>query len=161
MSTFDKDQRHDFNEIVGSVLPCCSLNVIETITWANSRGSLPQPSTIKLQLFFSSIPLLLTSLLSSILILLSSRLLLKDVTGGTDNILATKHVEGFLKLSNNNFTAVGTSALARQLLRGRLTSHSIFKILIPGIASDTCHVPAESQLKTDLRNVYFSFGMKL
>lgn len=38
------------------------------------------------------------------------------------------------------------SAVAPQLLRGRIPAHSNFKITIPCCKSDTCNVPAENQL---------------
>lgn len=73
--------------------------------------------------------------------------------GGTGKTFVTKAVQGILQLDNNNFISVATSAVAAQLLFRGCTAHSTSKIPIPSSGSDTCNVPAESKLATDLQNV--------
>lgn len=65
-----------------------------------------------------------------------------------------KAIQDFLQLRSKKIIAIATSTVTAQPLRGGITAHSTFKILILRGESDTCNIPAEIQLAADLQNDY-------
>ena len=112
------NQRHAFDEIVGSMLPGASVSAL--IQGSSSAVAGPSMPTQIGLLFFL------------------------DAPGGTGKTFALSAILNFLRARRKKFIAVATSAVAAVLLNGGRTAHSVFKIPIPVSAESTCNFSTNS-----------------
>ena len=105
LSPLNTNQRHAFDEIVGSLLPGVSVSaLLQGSSNAVAGPSMPARS---------------------------GRLFLLDAPGGTGKNFVLSAIQDFLRARRQHVIAVATSAVAAVLLDGGRTAHSVFKIPNP------------------------------
>ncbi|CDF33589.1 Putativ ATP dependant DNA helicase [Chondrus crispus] len=112
------NQRHAFDEIVGSLL----LGVSVSALLQGSLSAVAGPSMPTR----------------------SGRLFFLDAPGGTGKTFVLSAIQDFLRTRRKQVIAVATSAVAAVLIDGGRTAHSVFKIPIPVSAESTCSFSANS-----------------
>ncbi|CDF38180.1 ATP dependant DNA helicase PIF1 [Chondrus crispus] len=121
------NQRHAFDEIVGSMPPGVSLSaLLQGSSSAVAGPSMPTQS---------------------------SRLFFLDAPGGTGKTFVLSAIQDFLRSRPKQVIAVATSAVAAVLLDGGRTAHSVFKIPIPVSAESTCNFSTNSDTGRILQQV--------
>ncbi|CDF35670.1 partial DNA helicase [Chondrus crispus] len=121
------NQRHAFDEIVGSMLPGVSVSAL--LQGSSSAVAGPSMPTRSGRLFFL------------------------DAPGGTGKTFVLSAIQDFLRTRRKQVIAVATSAVAAVLLDGGGTAHSVFKVPIPVSAESTCSFSANSDTGRTLQQV--------
>ena len=127
LQLLNTNQRHAFDEIVGSMLPGVSVSaLLQESSSAVAGPSMPTQS---------------------------GRLFFLDAPGGTGKTFVLSAIQDFLRARRKQVIAVATSAVAAVLLDGGRTAHSVFKIPIPVTAESTCSFSINSDTGHTLQQV--------
>ena len=121
------NQRHAFDEIVGSMLPGVSVSTF--LQGSSSAIAGPSMPTQSVRLFFL------------------------DAPGGKSKTFVLSAIQDFLRARRKQFIAFATSAVSAELLDRRSTAYSVFKIPIPVTAESTCNFSTNSDTGRTLHRV--------
>ena len=74
-----------------------------------------------------------------------------DAPGGTGKTCTIRSIQSMLRMREQKFTAVATSAVAASLLEGDGTACSLFRLPIPCFFESVCNISLDSKLACTIR----------